>query len=346
MASAEFARDPHTSYREWRSISPTQRLSGGQEVMLLGFDAVSRVLRGTDFSSSPNREFSPVLHGADPPRHTKVRRQIQELFEHRATTARRDEVRDRTQSRVSTLMKRRTFDAVADLALPLAHETACGWLGLKEREASRFMSGGVRSATWAGLQKAMRSDSALLEALEAGELGNSDAAELAAFLMVAGVDTVRDCILLCLLACFRDERIIPLASGPIAETVTELIRLEPPVHTVMRRATLTCEIDGVAIPEGATLWASLASANRDPSRFQKPDEFVPGRPGAALSFGAGIHASPGRRLGSLEVEEAIFALLPKLERVMSSAREPVIRFTGPDGAPALRQIPHWKLSFR
>jgi cytochrome P450 len=77
-----------------------------------------------------------------------------------------------------------------------------------------------------------------------------------------------------------------------------------------------------------------------------PDDFVPGRSGGALSFGAGVHRCPGRRLGSLEVEEAILALLPNLEQVMSSAAEPQVKFTGPNGAPALRQVPHWKLSFR
>jgi cytochrome P450 len=346
MASTSFAANPHAMYRQWLAAAPAHSVAGGNEYIVLGFDAVSHVLRSTDFSSSPNRVFAPVLHGADPPEHTKIRRQVQSLFEHRSISARRDEIRDRTQSRVTGLMSMRKFDAVADLAVPLARETACAWLGLDEREAARFLSHGGKSATWENLRRAMQPDGAFARALESAGLGATSATQLMAFLVVAGVDTVRDCILLCLLAVLRDTRIVDLMTGPVAATVAELLRLEPPVHTVVRRATVGSTVDGVAIPEGATVWASIGSANRDPSRFDRADEFVLGRSRSALSFGAGVHACPGRQLGSIEVEEAMLALIPHLPRLMSSAREPVIAFTGPGGAPALRQIAAWRLSFR
>ena len=346
FASASFAANPHAIYRQWRASAPAHSVAGGNEFIVLGFDGVSHVLRSADFSSSPNRDFAPVLHGADPPEHTKIRRQIQCLFEHRSISARREEIRERTQSRVTGLMSMRKFDAVADLAAPLAHETACAWLGLDERKASRFLSHGAKSATWENLRRAMHPDGACALALESAGLGTTNATQLMAFLIVAGVDTVRDCILLCLLAVFRDARIIGLLSGPVAATVAELLRLEPPVHTVVRRAKVGSKVDEVTIPEGSTVWASIASANRDPSRFDHADEFVPGRSQSAMSFGAGVHACPGRHLGSIEVEEAMLVLIPHLQRLMSSAREPVIAFSGPGGAPALRQIAAWNLSFR
>jgi len=64
----------------------------------------------------------------------------------------------------------------------------------------------------------------------------------------------------------RDRSLIPVA---FAET----LRYSPPVHMIMRQPGADLEIEGVTIPAGATVTCLLAAANRDPRKFEHPDEF-------------------------------------------------------------------------
>jgi cytochrome P450 len=52
------------------------------------------------------------------------------------------------------------------------------------------------------------------------------------------------------------------------------------------------EVDGIARPKGTILFLLVGSANRDPARFDKPDELVIERTENAnrsIMFGGGIH---------------------------------------------------------
>ncbi|MDB5685777.1 MAG: cytochrome family protein, partial [Rhizorhabdus sp.] len=101
----------------------------------------------------------------------------------------------------------------------------------------------------------------------------------------------------------RDRSLIPKA-------VTETMRRDPTAAALARVAVRDMEIGGVPIPEGAAVSLSIASANRDPSVYERPDELWLQRPmRPLLSFGFGPHMCMGMHLAMAEMEVALDALL-------------------------------------
>jgi cytochrome P450 len=94
--------------------------------------------------------------------------------------------------------------------------------------------------------------------------------------------------------------------------IGELLRLDSPVQTAARTATETHILGGCEISVGQTALVVLAAANRDPTNFDKPDEFDLTRTGPApLSFGYGAHYCIGSTLARLEISVALRELLAR-----------------------------------
>ena len=67
------------------------------------------------------------------------------------------------------------------------------------------------------------------------------------------------------------------------------------------------------MPSGRTVMVVNAGANRDPRRFEKPDDFDPARKNARqhLAFGRGIHSCPGAPLARAETRVGLERLLDR-----------------------------------
>ncbi|MDX3584203.1 cytochrome P450 family protein [Streptomyces europaeiscabiei] len=102
--------------------------------------------------------------------------------------------------------------------------------------------------------------------------------------------------------------------GLIEQAVDELMRFDGPAPLAIRRfPTEDVEIGGVRIPAGETVLLSLASANRDSARYDKPDRLdVRRTEGGHLALGHGIHYCLGAPLARLETAIAIGTLLRRL----------------------------------
>lgn len=95
--------------------------------------------------------------------------------------------------------------------------------------------------------------------------------------------------------------------------VNELLRCEPAVPILPRRAALGGEISGTEIPEGARVLAGIAGANRDPEHFPEPDRFDPRRePSETLTFGFGSKFCPGMHLARQQLTVALEVVLDRL----------------------------------
>jgi len=105
-----------------------------------------------------------------------------------------------------------------------------------------------------------------------------------------------------------------LAKGVVEET----LRFWGPVDFLSRRiAREDLEIGGAFVPKGEPLMVGLASANRDPSRFEDPESFHINREDADrhIAFGKGIHVCIGAPLARIEGRiafETLFRRLPDL----------------------------------
>jgi cytochrome P450 len=104
-------------------------------------------------------------------------------------------------------------------------------------------------------------------------------------------------------------------------SVRELLRHDSPVQYTARRVAADVTLHGHTLRRGDAVIALMASANRDPARYSKPDELDLNRQeGSSLSFGVGPHACIGAALTLMEAQ-AVFCQAqkrwPHLHRVPS-----------------------------
>jgi cytochrome P450 len=103
-----------------------------------------------------------------------------------------------------------------------------------------------------------------------------------------------------------NPELIPLA-------VEESLRLHPPFMGFYRRTTKPTRIRGVPIEEDEHVMLCWATANRDPERWENPDEFDLDRPRKRhLSLGLGLHACIGAAAARMELRVALEELLRRL----------------------------------
>ncbi|MFG1604771.1 cytochrome P450 [Actinoplanes sp. NPDC049265] len=99
--------------------------------------------------------------------------------------------------------------------------------------------------------------------------------------------------------------------------VDEVLRLRPPVQTVVRFATDDVTIAGVPVPRHTAVLISIASANRDPRVFAEPDRLRLGRgERGAIPFAAGAHACPGAPLARAEFGLLLEALAERCSDIV------------------------------
>lgn len=78
---------------------------------------------------------------------------------------------------------------------------------------------------------------------------------------------------------------------------SESLRYDSPVQLIGRRAQTSFSLKGQTIQEGDRVFLHIGAANRDPSVYQAPDEFLIERSGLApLSFGGSASKCVGRSL--------------------------------------------------
>lgn len=158
-------------------------------------------------------------------------------------------------------------------------------------------------------------------------LSDHEARAFVAFLLTAGVETTDRVLssLLSYLAGYAElwrelrenrERIVPICA--------EALRLFPPVQALTRRTLEAVEIAGQPIGAGEKLLILLASANRDETAFERPQEFLVDRfhdsaqreftgSSRILAFGGGIHHCTGAQLARVEMERGLGHLLDQFQ---------------------------------
>ena len=96
----------------------------------------------------------------------------------------------------------------------------------------------------------------------------------------------------------------------IPKVIDETLRFEPTGHATARFTVQEFEAHGVIIPSGSPVLMIAASANRDPRRWERPDEYDIHREDVAhLTFGFGLHFCLGASLARLEGRVALDELL-------------------------------------
>ena len=102
--------------------------------------------------------------------------------------------------------------------------------------------------------------------------------------------------------------------------IEEALRLEGTTKTDGRLARKTTTLAGVKVPAGTTMVLMFGAANRDPRRYEAPNEFRFGRPKARehLAFGRGPHTCAGAPLARAESRITIDRFLERFREIRIS----------------------------
>ncbi|MDT7786182.1 MAG: hypothetical protein QOF58_4601, partial [Pseudonocardiales bacterium] len=237
---------------------------------------------------------SHMMH-TDPPDHTRLRRLVSKAFTVRAVEALRPEIQKITDGLVGDLSDHDTADLLDAFAFPLPIRVICLLLGVPVGEQEQFRSWSRALVSGHSPEAAAAAATAVAEYLgelidrkrrAAGDdvlsglvaardvddrLTETELVSTAYLLFIAGFETTLNALgngTLHLLrnpgqwdALREDRSLVPGA-------VEELLRLESPVkHAIFRCAKESLRIGDAEIPAGDFVLLAIASANRDPRRF-------------------------------------------------------------------------------
>jgi len=289
----------------------------------------------------PWRPQSLVLE-TDPPLHDRTRRVLNRVLSPAAMKVLRERFTIEADALIDALLERGSFDAIADLAEAYPLSVFPDAMGMPA-ENRRFLlpygnmvfnSFGPRNEFFAAatadaqpvlawLQAQMQRDAfapggfgaEIHAAADTGELTAEEAPIVARSLLTAGVDTTVSGIgaaIYCL-ARFPDQ-FAALRRDPSQARAAfeEAVRFESPVQTFFRTTTRAVEIGGLAVGAGEKVLMFLGAANRDPRRWERPDQYdIARRTIGHVGFGSGIHGCVGQLLARLEGECIVSALARK-----------------------------------
>jgi cytochrome P450 len=299
---------------------------------------------------------------ADPPDHTRLRRRVSRAFTPKRVEALRPAVNATVTHHINAMLDAGTVDVMEVLAFPLPVAVIGELVGVPPSDRAAFQplirtavvaldpsadADAVRAATAAMDQarayftdlvterrQTPRDDllSGLIASRDAGDaLSDDEVTATAVLLFSAGFETTTNLIGNGLLALLQHpDQLARWRNDPgIAHSaVEELLRWDSPVQLNMRTALEPADIAGEPLEPGDAVIILQGAANRDPGRFDQPDQLDLTRTdNAPLSFGWGIHHCLGASLARMEGEEVFNTLLARCRSIDARFTEPEWRTT-------------------
>ena len=308
-----------------------------------------------DFRREKPWRLPSLVLETDPPLHDRTRRVLSRVLSAGAMKALRERFERDAEEMVADLVARGAFDGVPDLAEAYPLRVFPDAVGMP-RENRRhllpygnmvFNSFGPHNAFF---QDAVRDAAPVLEwvtaqsqranlaatgfgaeihaAVDTGELAPDEAPQVVRSLLTAGVDTTVSGLgaaLLCLAAHPAQFQALRANQSLARAAFEEAVRFETPVQTFFRTTTRPAAIGGATLGVGRKVLVFMGAANRDPRRWDRPDEYDIARPTSGhVGWGVGIHACVGMLLARLE-GECVLAALARQAGSLELAGEPVRR---------------------
>lgn len=343
----------HVEYRKLFSTMDDAQLSALDHYTVFGYEACKRVI--TDpinftnsevFQHSLGKSFGRTLTAMDGSDHTRFRKVVQKAFLPNVVAKWGETV---VQPVVDKLMVKFIHTGRADLVAEYAHhfpfQIVYSMLLLDEVQAPVFHRLAVAQLLAAqGLpegpeatyklgaffakfleQRRANPGDDLVSHLATVEVDGEHLPDdvLISFLrqlINAGGDTTyraTSVLLTCLLrnpdqlhAVIKDRHLLGLA-------VEEALRWDGPILTTFRYCKQDTEVCGTVIPGGSVVDVCLGSANRDPTIFDRPNEFdiFRDRQARQLGFAGGPHICVGQHLARVEMMRATEAVIERLKNI-------------------------------
>ncbi|ADG80354.1 Cytochrome P450 OS=Tsukamurella paurometabola (strain ATCC 8368 / DSM / CCUG 35730 / CIP 100753/ JCM 10117 / KCTC 9821 / NBRC 16120 / NCIMB 702349 / NCTC 13040) OX=521096 GN=Tpau_3776 PE=3 SV=1 [Tsukamurella paurometabola] len=314
-----------------------------------------------------------LLH-QDPPRHTVMRALVTGAFTARRTEQQRPSITRHVAELIDALPASGTVDLVSAFAAQLPLRALADAIGLPADLVARFDPawGGVVAPVGPDDPRRPRYEELLLglegyiaevmdrfasgggdpdcllgklvAAEESGEIDRDELRSMIFQLLAAGQDPVTNQLALSILALLEHPaQLDELRTHPdrIDAAVEELLRRESAfVLTTWRFFDRDTEFGGHTVPAGDSVIVSLMAANRDPARFDCPHAVDLQRsPNPHLAFGHGAHYCPAAALARIELQEALGAVLRRLDGLRLACTDADLEFFHAPLARGVRCLP-------
>jgi cytochrome P450 len=153
-----------------------------------------------------------------------------------------------------------------------------------------------------------------------------DVARVATFMYAAGHGTTIDLMSLAMLMLAERPELqehLREDHSRISAFIEEMLRFESPIKSNFRMARRTTKIGDIDVQAGTSILVMNGAANRDPRRFDEPDEFRLDRPNILqhIAFGRGIHSCPGAPIARAEVRVSLERILDRMADIRLSEAE-------------------------
>ena len=290
------------------------------------------------FKTKPWRPPSIILE-VDPPMHTRTRKVLARIMSPGAMKTLEDAFKAKAVALVDGLVARGSFDAIRDLAEVFPLSVFPDALGIDTEGREHLLTYGAMVFAGMGPEndyfrnlmahapvvlpwvtaKCQREALApgsfgaqVYEAVDSGEVTADEAPLLVRSFLSAGLDTTISGLGMALfnLARHPDQWAILAAKPSLARAAfDETLRYDSAAPYVFRTTPHETEIAGVRIGKHEKVLLLLASANRDETRWERPDQLdITRRVAGHIGFGTGIHGCVGQMVARLEGEAVLSAL--------------------------------------
>ncbi|WP_084582357.1 cytochrome P450 [Sphingomonas azotifigens] len=311
------------------------------------FDAFSNKLGVQPLGAYPEEE--QVLEFADPPEHTLHRQLIGKAFSVARVNEKLDRIQQIADDLVDAIARRgNRFRLRYDFGRLLPAQVIAEILGVPIHDQAQFIA-------WSEIMEAASNEiepspesiaantafldyartqlsqrlaqprddllSSIVHAeIDGARLTLTQGAAMVRLLLAAGNGTTSIAIsnLIFLLETNPDakKRLLDNMEMLLDSAVEEGLRFDCPVQGNLRGVTHDTEIGGHRVIAGDRVYAFYASANHDPARYDRPDEFVIDRDWSKearhFAFGYGIHFCLGAELARAETKLAVRTLYERL----------------------------------
>jgi cytochrome P450 len=339
-ALARLRRDAPVTPVELPSLPPIWLLTRHADVTAVSRDdARFSSTTGNTFVEVPVAADSAMLPSLDPPRHTQVRRLINQAFTARNVGRLEDRIREIARGIVDQVLDEGTVDAVPAISAEISLQVIAEVLGIPMADRLKIFewsnaigSLGIEDPDYAPTPEALgeaatamfryltelvadrragepRDDiiSALLAAEIDGErLTDGQLMEFFLLLSVAGNETTRNTMshgILGLSEHPKQRALVASGSVEMVGVIDELLRWATPVLHFRRTVVADTELGDQQLNAGDWVVMHYLSANRDESVFERAAEFdITRTPGPQVAFGGlGTHFCLGAQLARLEL---------------------------------------------
>lgn len=357
----DFLADPYPAYAALRALGPVFRIERYDIWAMARYAEVESALKdwrtfisgeGVGLNGMNPALPKPLTLQIDPPDHDKGRRVLGRTLSPGIARKLRETFQKEAETKVSELLDKGTFDAMRDLAeaypmkvfpdaigiRPDGREKLLAWstfvfnsFGPDNEQLTASRPAGLAAQSWimeCCARGALQPDSLgmmIYEAADEGEITEQEATHLVRPFLTAGVDTTVNGIgnAVLALATHPDEyRKLRERPALARNAFEEGLRYDSPVQTFFRTTSRDVEIGGEVIPAHRKVLLFMASANRDPLKWDHPESFDVERSATGhVGFGAGIHACVGQMIARLE-GELILGELARRVKTIELAGEP------------------------